>query len=113
MRTAVTRDSARSRELPEQPPHPRNSLRDLRIKFRVSPFKINLRYDRGPSMPRSRNINDAGIVLSDEPIQMDINKILPRRGSPMPKQARLDVLRAKRLPRQKRVLPVEMPHSSK
>src|ERR1700731_3097267 len=97
VRPAVTRDSSRSRELTEQSPHPRNSLRNLRIKFRVRPLKINLRNDSRPAVPRSRDIDDTGIVLSDEPIQMDIDKILPRRGSPMTKQARLDVLRAKRL----------------
>src|SRR5260370_27484370 len=109
MRTGMARDAAGSRELAKQSPHPRNVLPDLRIKFRVGTFEINLRNDRRPTMPRSRYIDDARVVILDEPVQMYIDKILPGRRSPMPKQARLDMLRAKRLPKQRIVPQINLP----
>src|SRR5882757_6516518 len=108
VRAGMARDAAWSRELAEQPPHPGNVLRDLRIKFRVGAFEVNLGNDRRPAVPRSRDIDDTGIVTFDEPVQMGIDKILPGRRSPMAKQSRLDVLRAQRFAEQRIVLQIDL-----
>ena len=54
-------------------------------------------------MPRPGDENHVDITLPDNAIEMHVNEIQPRRGTPVPQQARLDVLYAQRL-FQKRII---------
>src|SRR5580704_12641864 len=51
-------------------------------------------------MSRSGDVNDICIMLFDEPIQMNVNEILSRRSSPVPKQPWFDLLCLERLSQQ-------------
>ena len=44
-------------------------------------------------MSRTGDIDNVRIMFFDEAIQMDVNEVLSRRGSPVAKQPRLDLLR--------------------
>jgi hypothetical protein len=48
-------------------------------------------------MSRTGNVNDIGITLFDEAVQMNVNKVLSRGSSPVSKQPWFDLLCLKRL----------------
>ena len=102
VRTGVTGHSARRRELAKQQAHALGVLGDSRIDLRVGALEIGVRHDRRTAVAGTGNINDVDVVLANQPIEMHIDKILPRRCAPMPEQARLDVLGPQRLA-QKRI----------
>ena len=51
-------------------------------------------------MSRTGNVNDIGITLFDEAVEMNVNKILSRRSSPVPEEPWFDLLCLKRLSQQ-------------
>ena len=51
-------------------------------------------------MSRTRNVNDIGIMLFDQAVQMNVDEILSRRSSPVPEQPWFDLFRFERLPQQ-------------
>ena len=51
-------------------------------------------------MSRTGDVNDVRIMLFDEAVQMDVDEVLSRRGSPVPEQPRLDLFRLERLAKQ-------------
>ena len=101
VRTRMTRHSARRRELAEQQAQPFDVLGNPRVDLGVRALEISMRHDRRTAVPRPGNINDVGVVLANQPVEMRVNKILSRRSPPMPQQARLDVLGAQRLAQQR------------
>ena len=63
----------------------------------------------GTAVPGPGNINDVGVVLANQPVEMRVDEILSRRSPPMPEQARLDVLGAQRLAQQRIRHQVDLP----
>src|SRR6202050_4445692 len=51
-------------------------------------------------MSRTGNVNDIGITLFDEAVQMNVNKILSRRSSPVSEQPWFDLFGLERLSQQ-------------
>ena len=51
-------------------------------------------------MSRTGDVNDICIMLFDEPIQMNVDEILSRRSSPVPKQPWFDLFGLERLSQQ-------------
>ena len=101
VRTRMTRHSARRRELAEQQAHALTVFGDVRINLGVRPFEISVRHDRRAAVAGTGYIDDVGVVLANQPVEMHVDKILPRRRAPMAKQARLDVLATERLAQQR------------
>ena len=56
---------------------------DVRVHLRISTFEISIGYHRRPTMPRPGDVDRVEIVLFDHPVQMRVNKILPRCCAPM------------------------------
>jgi hypothetical protein len=96
-------------ELPEQPPHALDVLRDARVDLRVRSFEIDVRHDRRAAVTRSRQIDDVGVRLAHEAIEMDVDEAQPRRRSPVAEQARLDVLRLQRVAQERILLKIDLP----
>jgi hypothetical protein len=48
-------------------------------------------------MPGAGNIEHVEVILFDDAIQVNVEEVLARRGSPMAEQARLDMLQLQRL----------------
>jgi hypothetical protein len=65
--------------------------------FGISAFQIRASIERWTAMSRTGNVNDIGITLFDEAVQMNVNKVLSRGSSPVSKQPWFDLLCLKRL----------------
>jgi hypothetical protein len=53
---------------------------------------LDLRDDRGTAAAGAGQIDDLGVVAPDEAIQVYVEQVLPRRGSPVPEKTGLDVV---------------------
>ena len=51
-------------------------------------------------MSRTGDVNDVRIMLFDEAVQMNVDEVLSRRGSPVTEQSRLDLFRLERFAKQ-------------
>src|ERR1700676_683435 len=69
----------------------------MRIQFAVGALEKCVRHHAGSAMTRTSNVDNVQIQLFDEPIEMKIDEIQAGRGSPMAKQAWLDVFNFQRL----------------
>ncbi len=63
----------------------------------VATLKPDVRDKRRSAVARAGHVDRVEVVLLDEPVQVDVNEVQPRRRAPMPEQARLDVLDLQRL----------------
>src|ERR1017187_4973115 len=100
VRPAMAGHSARCGELAEHEPQAVFIARDLRVNFGVCAFKIGAGIERRASVSRTRYIDDVRIMLFDEPIQMNVDKVLAGRCSPVTEQPGLDLFRLERLAEQ-------------
>ena len=91
-RRDVARNAAGEGELGEKPLHPLLVLRDVRVDFAVRPLEIGVGHQRRPAMARAGDVNHVEVELFDQPVQVDVDEVQARRRSPVPKQARLDVV---------------------
>lgn len=93
---------ARRRELAEEKPHAVLIARNLRVNLSVRSFEIGVRIERWSAVSRARYVDDVGVTLFDEPVQMDVDEVLSGRRTPVAEQSRLDLVGGKGLA-QKRV----------
>ena len=87
VRTAMAGHAARRRELAEHKPQAVFIAGDLRMDLGIGAFEIRTGIKRRATMSGTGNVNDVGIMLFDEAIQMDVDEVLSWRCSPVPKQA--------------------------
>src|SRR5215212_2483524 len=80
----VARHPAWRRELPEQAPHTRNVLRNIGIDLGVGAFEVDVRQDGRAAMPGSGQIDDVGVVLLYEAVEVSIDEAEAGRGTPVP-----------------------------
>jgi hypothetical protein len=97
LRSGMTRDAARKRELLEELSQAFFILLNVWIEFCIGAFKVCVRHYPRPAVPRPADINHIEVVLLDRPIAMDIDEIQSRSCPPMSQQAWFDVLEFKRL----------------
>ena len=93
----VTRDATRRGELPKQPVESGEVASHFGIDLRVRPLEIHVGDDRRAAVSRTGEIDHVGVVLSNEPVQVDVDQIQARRGPPVAEQPRLDVVRPERV----------------
>ena len=94
---AMAWDAARERELAEQRAHARGVATNFRVVLAIRALQPRVCDERGPAVAGSDDDHDLGIALQDHAVQVRENQVQARRGAPMAEQARLDVLRSKRL----------------
>ena len=87
VRPAVAGHAARSRELAEHKPQAVFIVRDLRMNLGVGAFEIGAGIERRASVSRTGDVDDVGIVLFDQPVQMNVDEVLAWRGSPVTEQS--------------------------
>jgi hypothetical protein len=80
-----------------------------RIALGIGPFQISLRHNARTAMARTDDVDHVEIIVLDQPVQMDIEKVQPRGCAPMTEQARLNVLELERLFQQRIILQVDLP----
>src|SRR5580704_11295903 len=90
-RRRVTWDTARKGELKEQFAQASLVLTDVRVDLAVSTLKVGMADNRGTAVAGPAHINHIQIVFVDDPIQMHIDEVLPRRRAPMTQQHGLDI----------------------
>src|SRR5580704_16665682 len=94
---AVTWDATWRRELPKHEPQAVFVLCDLRMYFCISAFEVGHRVERRTAMPGTGNINDICVSFFDQAIQVNVDEVLSRRSSPVPKEPRLNLYSFERL----------------
>src|ERR1700678_3332355 len=95
-RRYVTGNSVRPGELAKQPMQSIPVALDRRIAFGVRPLEIGHRYDARATMTWTDDIHHVQIVLFDQPVEVDIEKVQSWRRTPVAKQSRLDMLKPER-----------------
>ena len=109
LRRDVARNAAGKGELFEQPLHPVFILRDVGIDFAVGAFQVGVRHQSRPAVARPGDVDDVQVVFLDDPVQMDVDEVQPRRRAPVAEQARLDVRQLERLLQQRIVVEINLP----
>jgi hypothetical protein len=75
VRPTMARDAARRRELPKKQPQAVLVRRYLRVNFRVRAFEIGTGVERWAAMTGTRDVNDVGIMLFDQAVQMNVDDL--------------------------------------
>ncbi len=96
-RRHVAGDAARKRELREEALHPLDVLPDIGVELAVRPFEISVRHHARAAMSGAGDIDHVEIVLPNDAVAVRVDEVEARRGSPVAKQPRLDVLGLERL----------------
>ncbi len=91
-RRRVARNTAGEGELAKQLSQAIRITRHVRIDFRVGAFEIGVGDHAGAAMAGAADIDDVEIESADRAIEVGIDEVEPRRGSPMPEQPRLGVV---------------------
>src|SRR5580698_4189136 len=91
-RRDMTWNAVRPGKLAEQPPQSIPAPLDCRIMLRIGAFEIAVRHDAGATMTGPNDIDHVQIVVLDQPVEMDIEEIQPRRRAPVTEQTGLDML---------------------
>jgi hypothetical protein len=105
----VAGNAAWETELPEQLLQSRFAMRDLRIDLAVRAFEVDIGHQRGPAVTGAGDVDHVQVVLLDYAVEMNVDKILFRRRTPVPKQARLNVLEFERLAEERIVIQIDLP----
>src|SRR5262249_34410088 len=106
----MTGNPSRKRELFEQPLHSLRILSDMRIDFAVGPFQIGVGDQSRSAMSRTGEIEGVQVIFDDDSIEMHIDKVQPRSGSPVAKQTGFDMLSLERFTQQRICQQVDLPH---
>ncbi len=83
----VTGDAAREGELLEELLHPRHVLGDVRVDLAVRSLEVHVADERRPAVAGPGDVDHVQIIFLDDPIQVDVDEVLARRGPPVAQQA--------------------------
>ena len=84
-------NATRKRKLGEQFFKSRFILADMRVYFGVSPFQVGVGDQRGTAMPRASDVDHVQVPGFDHTVEMYINEVLARRGTPVPEEHMFDM----------------------
>jgi hypothetical protein len=85
-RRGVAGNTAGKGELLEEPLKTGLVLADVRIDLAVGAFEIGVAHHRRTAVPGAGDVDHVQVVLLDDPVQVDIDEVLPRRRPPVPEQ---------------------------
>ncbi len=103
LRRGVAGNSAGKRKLDEQLPQPGLILTDVGIDLAVGALEIGVAHDGRAAVPGAGDVDHVEVVFLDDPVQVRIDEVLPRRRAPVPEQHVLHV-RERQRPLQQRVV---------
>ena len=83
-------------------------LGDVRVELAVGPFQVRVGHDARAAVAGAGDVDHVQVVLLDDPVQVDVDEVQPRRGAPVAQQPRLDVLGLQRLLQQRVVVEVDL-----
>ena len=105
----MARNAARKRELFEQPLHPGFVLADVGIDLAVAALEIGVGDQGRSAVAGTGDVEHVEIIILDDPVQMDIDEVLPRRRTPVSDHQRLHVGECQRLAQQWVCVKVDLP----
>src|ERR1700722_6278746 len=88
------------RKLLEQLFQPSLVLADVRINLTPCAFEVDVAYYRRAAVPGTGDVNHVEVILLDDPVQMHVDEVLPRRRAPVSYHKRLDVRKLQWLSKQ-------------
>ena len=106
----VAGDAAGEGELAEEPLHALLVLAHVGIYLAVCPLQIGLGHHGLAAVAGTGQIDHVQVVPGDDPVEMGIDKVLPRRGAPVAHGVPLEVFRLQGLAEQGIVQQIELAH---
>ena len=82
--------------------------RHVGIDLAVGAFEPGVGDDARPAMAGTGDVDHVEIVAADQPVEVDVDEVQPRRGAPVAEQARLDVLLGERPAQQRIVVEIDL-----
>jgi len=79
-------DPAGKRKLNEQLPESGLILADVGIDLAVGTLEISVAYDSRAAVPGAGDVDHVEVVLLDDPVQVQVDEILPRGCAPVAQQ---------------------------
>lgn len=104
----VTWNSTGKAELLEELLHPHSIPADVGVNLAVGAFQVRIGDQGRTTVPRPDDIDHVQVVFLDDPVQVDIEEVEAWRGSPVAKEARLDVRPRERFPQEGVVVQVNL-----
>ena len=92
VRAAVAGYSAWGGKRAEEEAHAVEILGDFGMHFGVGAFQVGAGVHGGAAVARAGDENNVGIALAEQAIEMRVDEILSRGGTPVAEEARFDVL---------------------
>ena len=89
----VAGDPSRERELETELLEPRLVLADVGIDLAVRALEVRVAHDGRTAVSGTGHVDHVEVVLLDDPVQVDVDEVLPGRRAPVPQQHALHVLR--------------------
>ena len=105
----VAGNAAGEGELPEQFAQAFGVLLDAGVHLAVGAFEIGVGDQPGTTVTRPGHVDDVGVAVADDPVQVGVDEIESGGGAPMPQQSRFDVVGGQRLGEQRIIQQVDLP----
>ena len=107
-RRDVAGNSVGPGKLAKQPLQSVPAAFDRRIVLGVRAFQIAVRHDARTAVARTDDVDHVQIVVLDQPVEVDVEEIQPRRRAPMAEQPRLDMFELEGRFEQRIVLQIDL-----
>jgi hypothetical protein len=108
LRRDVAGHAAGERELPEQPLQAPLVEADVRVDLGQRPLQPDVRHQAGAAVPGAGDVDHVDAAGGDDPVEVRVEQVQAGRGTPVPEQPPLDVLRAQRFAQQRVVQQVDL-----
>jgi hypothetical protein len=108
VRPRVAGDTTRRRKLAKEAAEAGLVTRDMRVDFRIRSFQVGVRHHRGATMSRPGQEQHVQVVAHDQPVEVGVQQVQPRRRAPVPQQPGFDVLGAQWLAQERVVLQIDL-----
>src|SRR5580693_2090383 len=73
-------------ELTEQPAQSFGVLADAGVHLGVGAFQVGIGHQARTAMAGSGHVDDAGVAIADDPVQVGVDEVEPGCGAPVPQQ---------------------------
>src|SRR6185437_1184245 len=87
----VAGNSSRKRKLSKELPQPGLILADIGIDLAVRALEIRVAHEGRAAVTGPGHVDHVEVVFLDDPVQVDVNEVLPRGRAPVTQQHGLDV----------------------
>jgi hypothetical protein len=110
LRSRVTGNPTRKRELSEQPAQSLLVLLNVRIEFGICTLQVSVGHESRTAVAWTRNVDDVNVVFLNQAIEMRVDEVQSWSRAPVPQQPRLDVLELQGLAQQRIVVKINLPY---